>query len=244
MTEHAARRQTIPAAVAGRLKTAVFQLRVSAARLVYDRILRSLVTDVEWCCRFYPMLDSDCAKQVLIVGPHSFAFALSFATHYPEVCFVAVEPQGSQRYTRSAGRQGLNNVNFIEVPADAPLPFTHEAFDTIICNFALHRLMPANKIALLRGLAPLLRADGRLHVVELDRPASVREGKMLGFAALLWGTDAVAPHFDDTWRKCLPPAGLRVLAHDRSFSIVAGRVSVIVAGHKRSGAKPTRRTQR
>lgn len=177
---------------------------------------------------------------MLIVGPHSFAFSLSFAPHHREVCFVAIEPQGSQRYTRSAGRQGLNNVNFIEVPWDATLPFTHEAFDTIFCNFALHRLMPANKIALLRGLAPLLRSDGRLHVVELDRPASVRERKILGFAALLWGTEAVAPHFDDSWRKYLPAAGLRELGHERSFSIVAGRVSVIVAGHKRNGAKSTR----
>lgn len=217
MTEHAARRQTIPAAIAGLLKSAVFRLRVSAARLIYDRILLFLLTDAEWCCRFYPSLDSDFGKQVLIVGPHSFAFVLSFAPHHPEVCFVAIGPQGGQRYTRSAQRQRLNNVNFIEVPSDAPLPFTHEAFDTIICNFALHRLMPVNKIELLRGLAPLLRAGGRLHLVELDRPASVRDGKMLGFAALLWGTEAVAPHLDDSWRRCLPPAGVRILAHERSF---------------------------
>jgi SAM-dependent methyltransferase len=244
MTEHAARRRTISGAIAGLLKSAVFRLRVSAARLIYDRILLFLLTDVEWCCRFYPLLDSDFGKQVLIVGPHSFAFALSFAPHHPRVCFVAIEPQGGQAYTRSAQRQRLHNVNFIEVPSDAPLPFTHESFDTIICNFALHRLMPVNKIALLRGLAPLLRAGGRLHLVELDRPTSAREGKILSFAALLWGTEAVAPHFDDSWRKYLPAAGLRALGHERSFSIVAGRVSVIVAGHKRSGAKPMRRTQK
>lgn len=216
MRKHAERLRKIPATISGLLKSAVFRVQVGAARLVYDRILRSLVTDVEWCCR-YPFLDSDFAKQVLIVGPHSFAFALPFASHHPEVCFVAIEPQGSRRYTRSAKRKRLNNVKFIEVPAGKPLPFTHKAFNTIICNFALHRLMPVNKIALLRGLAPLLSAGGRLHLVELDRPASVRDAKMLGFAALLWGTEAVAPHLDDSWRRCLPPAGVRILAHERSF---------------------------
>ena len=244
MTEHAAGRRTIGASISGWLKSAVFRVRVGAARLIYNRILLSMVTDVEWCSRLYPLLDSDFGEQVLIVGPQSFAAALSFARRHPDVCFVAVEPHESRRYARSARRRDLNNVNLIEVPANAELPFTDEAFDTIVCNFALHSLVPVNKIALLRGLTPLLRQGGRLHVVELVRPAASREARMLGFAAVLWGTEAVAPHFDDTWRSCLSLAGLRALAPDRSFSIVAGRISVVVASRKRPGSKSIRDPKR
>lgn len=226
------------------LKTAIHRIRVSAARPIYDRILAAIVTDIEWRHRLFPSLDSELGKQVLIVGPHSAASALSFATQYPAVCFFAVESHLIKRYVRLARRRRLTNVNFLEVCPGANLPFKDEAFDTIICNFALHRLVPADKVALMTSLASALRTDGLLHIVELDRASDPREGKMLGFAALLWGIEAVAPHFDDSWRNCLSQAGLRKTTHERSFSVVAGRISVIAARRKRSQSKTGRQTRR
>lgn len=209
----------------GLLTSAIYRIRVNAARLIYDRILLFVITDTEWRTRLFPVLDSELGEQVLIVGPHSFAAALSFALQHPTVQFFAVEPDRIRKSTRSTRRRGLNNVNFVEMPPGATLPFMDETFDTIICNFALHRRLPADKVVLMKALASALRTGGLVHVVELDRPAEPREARMLGFAALLWGTDAVASHLDESWRKFLSLAGLQEITHERSFSVVAGRIT-------------------
>lgn len=124
-------------------------------------------------------------------------------------------------------------MNFFEVPAGGILPFIDATFDTIICNFALHRRGPSDKAVLMTALASAIRTGGILHVVELDRPSEQREAKMLGFAALLWGTEAVASHLDESWRKYLSQAGFQETGLARSFSVVAGRITVVTARRKK-----------
>ena len=224
----------------------ISRLRIWGARLAYNRIIAFIVTNKEWRERLFGSFDLGGDKQVLIVGPRSFSSALLFAQRNPSITFYAIEGlRGSKKSTRQAQQRGLTNVRFLDVTTDGPLPFDNDTFDAIVCAFAFHRLAPTQKVTMMRDLTRVLRAAGRLHLVELTQPQANQEGMMLGFARLVWGADAVLPHYDGSWVRLLSQGGLEGIRRDQSFSITVGRLALASAkkptGYPKAAAPVARR---
>jgi SAM-dependent methyltransferase len=227
---------------------AILQIRAWGARLAYNRVLAYLATNEEWRERMFGSFHLSDSREVLIVGPFSFSSALLFAARNPNVKFCAIEDgRRLRKYARLAQQKALTNVRFFGVPTDAPLPFSDDSFDAIICSFAFHALAPAQKVTMALDLVRVLRMTRRLHVVELTQPQAGQEGMMLGFAGLVWGADAVLPHSDGSWMRLLSQSGFEGAKQDRSFSITVGRLACVSAtkrGRKAAASGAKRRRDR
>jgi demethylmenaquinone methyltransferase/2-methoxy-6-polyprenyl-1,4-benzoquinol methylase len=97
------------------------------------------------------------------------------ARSYPQAQIQAldVSPEMLAVGRRKLAREGIANVTL--VPGDAGrLPFPDEFFDVVMAAFGLHELPTDVRRRALAEARRVLRSDGRLVVVDLDQPRSMR----------------------------------------------------------------------
>lgn len=87
--------------------------------------------------------------------------------------------------TALMGRIDLNRVTFVEGDVSAT-GFEDERFDKVFITHALHEMQRADRLKVLHEARRILRADGKVAILELDNPESFLVRFFVGLWFFYW----------------------------------------------------------
>lgn len=105
---------------------------------------------------------------ILDVGAGTGKQALAIADAAPHARVLAVEPGSNVHSART--KPNPRGVEFIQGEAQA-LPLPDDSVDRIVISLALHHMTAEVRRDALAEFRRVLKADGRLHVVEFGKPS-------------------------------------------------------------------------
>lgn len=113
-------------------------------------------------------------QRILDVGCGTGSLLLQAAARWPELELtgIAPDPKALARAGRKA-RRAQRAVQFDRGFAEK-LPYPDGHFDTVLSSLMLHHVRPAQKISVLREAHRVLRAGGRLHLLDFAGPDAAR----------------------------------------------------------------------
>lgn len=109
-------------------------------------------------------------QRVLDVGCGTGSLAVIIKQTYPKVDVVGLDPdeRALARARRKASRAGVA-ITFDHGFSDA-LRYPPASFDRVVSSFMFHHLERDAKLATLREVGRVLKADGRLHLLDFGGP--------------------------------------------------------------------------
>lgn len=123
---------------------------------------------------------------------------------------------------RKAKAQAVT-LNVLEGSADR-LPFPDASFDVVFCTMVLHHLPPAMQVAAIGEMRRVLRSEGRIVIVDLERPKTIAAALSLVTLFHKIGSHATAPDWQHV-ELLLNQQGVRCVGR---HTIWGGAVSITV----------------
>lgn len=197
----------------------------------HRRSSRIFLTDPLWQEPLLRSVAPRPGERILDVGDAIAGTALKLAKRCPNVHIVA-SSWSSQPGSVPIGR--LKSAGIKALPLEVGLaaaryPVDAASFDKVVATMVFYHLDPHEKLGLAREVFRVLRRGGTLHMAEMDKPETKREGYFLKIAGSVVPTESLAPHLDGTWVATLSKAGFVGIRRLSSHSLTTARVLVLRA---------------
>lgn len=208
----------------------LLRIRFWLSDFIYDRLLSAIVSDEAWQEKLFGSFMADPGQNILIVGQRSSSIALRLARKFPEAKFRALDTnqKALAQSRRQLSHERPSNLDLANLSVSTKLPFESSSFNQIVCFLVLHERTPDEKLALLRDMIRIMRRGGVLHAVELDKPQTDQESKILRVEGRK-SKSAVIAHLSGAWLGFIAKAGFSRVKRQSSYSIRAGRLTIINA---------------
>jgi len=162
-------------------------------------------------------------QDVLEVGCGTGNLALLVARRYPDARVVGLDPD--PRALALAGRKAARRGVAVTLDRGfgGALPYPDESFDRVLSSLMLHHLEPAEKPAMLREIARVLRPGGRLHLLDFGGSHHAPHGF---FARRTHASPRIQDNLGDRIPALMRDAGLTDARETGQVQIRAGRLAV------------------
>lgn len=109
---------------------------------------------------------------------------------------------------KKAKRKGLRNIKFIKM--DATKTTFRRAFDVVTASLALHEMDSQTIDNVMGEMARVLKKDGRLYIIEWDKPRSPLGSRIFNFFPSLFEPKGFDNFLKLNWKKYLKRYGLEL----------------------------------
>ncbi len=202
---------------------------------LYDPLIRCLMPEVKLKTRLVEQARIERGHRVLDLGCGTGTLAILVKQILPESVVVGMDgdPRVLEIARRKAKSAGLGITFDPGMAFD--LPYSEDSFDRVLSSFVIHHLTTENKVRAFNEIFRVLRAGGRLGILDFGKPYSTY-GQL---------TSRVLRRFEETIEniqgllpEMLRNAGLDQVDESEQFTTLIGNLSLYTACKPPSPSSP------